>query len=171
MAHKVMIDGTAYEIKGGKTMVDGTAYDIQSGKTMVDGTVHDIEFNTTHRITVKSISQKDDGGYSLDTKYGAYYYVKVNGSKLQASIEGVTTNVQSSGELTFSVFVGDLSIANYDNPRCAVYVNGTYLDQSTSKPIDITTQSKDITVAFERSEFTDYEGTTAYGAVAKITLK
>lgn len=33
--HKTMVDGTAYEIKGGRTLVDGTAYDVKKGKTLV----------------------------------------------------------------------------------------------------------------------------------------
>ena len=44
MAHKTMVDGTSYEITGGKTLVDGTAYSIKSGKTLVDGTAYGIEF-------------------------------------------------------------------------------------------------------------------------------
>jgi hypothetical protein len=44
MAHKTLINGTAYEITGGKTLVGGTAYEITGGKTLVDGTVRDIEF-------------------------------------------------------------------------------------------------------------------------------
>lgn len=46
MAHKTLIDGTAYEISGGKTLVDGTAYSIKSGKTLVDGTAYEIGFGT-----------------------------------------------------------------------------------------------------------------------------
>lgn len=38
MAHKTLIEGTAYEISGGKTLVDGTAYTITGGKTLVEGT-------------------------------------------------------------------------------------------------------------------------------------
>lgn len=44
MAHKTLIDGTAYEITGGKTLVGGTAYGISGGKTLVGGTAYDISF-------------------------------------------------------------------------------------------------------------------------------
>lgn len=44
MAHKTLIGGTAYEIKGGKTLVGGTAYEIKGGKTLVGGTAYDISF-------------------------------------------------------------------------------------------------------------------------------
>lgn len=46
MSHRAMIDGTAYEVTGGKTMVDGTVYSITGGKTMVDGTVYGIDFGS-----------------------------------------------------------------------------------------------------------------------------
>lgn len=38
MAHKTLIDGTAFDISGGKTLIGGTGYGIKSGKTMIDGT-------------------------------------------------------------------------------------------------------------------------------------
>ena len=44
MAHKTLIGGTAYEIKGGKTLIDGTAYEIKGGKTLVGGTVYEVGF-------------------------------------------------------------------------------------------------------------------------------
>lgn len=44
MAHKTKIDGTNYEVDGGKTLISGTAYDIKGGKTLVNGTAYDISF-------------------------------------------------------------------------------------------------------------------------------
>ena len=44
MAHKTLINGTVYDVKGGKCLVDGTAYSIQKGRTLVDGTGKDIVF-------------------------------------------------------------------------------------------------------------------------------
>lgn len=46
MSHRAMIDGTAYEVTGGKTLVDGTVYSITGGKTLVDGTVYGIDFGS-----------------------------------------------------------------------------------------------------------------------------
>jgi hypothetical protein len=43
-AGKVLIGGTAYDIKGGKTLIGGTAYDIKGGKTLIGGTGYDIGF-------------------------------------------------------------------------------------------------------------------------------
>lgn len=42
MAHKTLIDGTAYEIKGGRDLIGGTGYSKKNGKVPIDGTVYDI---------------------------------------------------------------------------------------------------------------------------------
>lgn len=52
MAHKTLINGTAYEIKGGKTLVNGTAYEIKGGKTLVGGTAYGIPFVKIVNVTL-----------------------------------------------------------------------------------------------------------------------
>lgn len=44
MAHKTLLDGTAYEITGGKDLLDGTGYSKVKGRTLVDGAGYDIPF-------------------------------------------------------------------------------------------------------------------------------
>lgn len=44
MSHKTLINGTAYEVKGGKCLVGGTSYDIKKGRTLIGGTGYDITF-------------------------------------------------------------------------------------------------------------------------------
>lgn len=44
-AHKTLINGTAYEVKGGKCMVNGTVYSIKKGRTLIGGTRYDIKFS------------------------------------------------------------------------------------------------------------------------------
>ena len=43
-AHKTIINGTAYTVKGGKCLVNGTSYDIKKGRTLIGGTGYDIMF-------------------------------------------------------------------------------------------------------------------------------
>lgn len=54
MAHKTLIDGTYYEITGGKALVGGTAgataYDIKSGRTLIDGVGYNISFLMEFKI-------------------------------------------------------------------------------------------------------------------------
>ena len=42
--HKTLVNGTAYEVQGGKCMVNGTVYNILKGRTLIDGTGYDITF-------------------------------------------------------------------------------------------------------------------------------
>ena len=44
MAHKTLINGTAYTVKGGRDLIAGTGYAKKQGKTLIDGTEHDISF-------------------------------------------------------------------------------------------------------------------------------
>lgn len=43
-AHKTIINGTVYTVKGGKCMVGGTVYNILKGRTLIGGTGYDITF-------------------------------------------------------------------------------------------------------------------------------
>lgn len=42
MAHKALIGGTAYEIKGGRDLIGGTGYSIKKGRTLIGGAGYDI---------------------------------------------------------------------------------------------------------------------------------
>ena len=42
--NKVLINGTEYEVNGGKCIVSGTGYDIQKGRALIGGTGYDITF-------------------------------------------------------------------------------------------------------------------------------
>lgn len=42
--HKALVNGTVYEVKGGKCLVNGTAYSIKKGRTLIGGTGYDITF-------------------------------------------------------------------------------------------------------------------------------
>lgn len=43
-AHKTLINGTAYEVKGGKCLVNGTVYNILKGRTLIAGTGYAVKF-------------------------------------------------------------------------------------------------------------------------------
>lgn len=42
--HKTLVNGTVYEVKGGKCLVNGTVYSIKKGRTLIGGTGYDITF-------------------------------------------------------------------------------------------------------------------------------
>jgi hypothetical protein len=47
-AHKTLINGTAYTVKGGKCLVNGTVYNILKGRTLIGGTGYDINFEPSY---------------------------------------------------------------------------------------------------------------------------
>lgn len=60
-AHKTLINGTAYTVKGGKCMVDGTVYNILKGRTLIDGTGYDIKFSEQQTWVINELSAARDG--------------------------------------------------------------------------------------------------------------
>ena len=141
MAHKTLIGGTAYQIKGGKTLVGGTAYNISKGKTLVGGTAYEIRFKTGIRILLYVAP--------LDLSY-----MKYSGS---VTINGVTYNANSSNATLD--FPGNTSItckaaATGAGNTGRVYWNGTVVAQVTA------TENKQVTV--------EYTGTLTGNSVVKI---
>ena len=61
MAHKTLVNGTAYEVSGGRTLVDGTGYNIKGGRTLVNGTGYDVKFVEMVNLTVKTIFEGMNG--------------------------------------------------------------------------------------------------------------
>lgn len=64
MAHRTKINGTAYEIKGGRTKVGGTGYDVKKGRTKVGGTGYDIEFSSP-MMTITMVIPATGAGNAL----------------------------------------------------------------------------------------------------------
>lgn len=55
-AHKTLVGGTAYTVKGGKCMVNGTVYNILKGRTLIDGTGWDIKFQNGYTWVINDDS-------------------------------------------------------------------------------------------------------------------
>lgn len=75
MAHKTLINGTSYEITGGRAKVDGTGYEIKSGKTLVDGTEYGVGFGPAMAtITVTGTGSSDCVRiYHVENNWETYY--------------------------------------------------------------------------------------------------
>lgn len=50
-AHKTLVNGTVYTVKGGKCLVNGTVYNILKGRTLIGGTGYDINFEPDVSLT------------------------------------------------------------------------------------------------------------------------
>jgi hypothetical protein len=102
MAHKTLINGTAYSISGGKTLVNGTAYSIKNGKTLVDGTAYGINFApSTAIITITGIphSRYADGSCSKVTINGTVY----DANSVSASGGSISLEVPVGSEILCKV--------------------------------------------------------------------
>lgn len=49
--HKTLVNGTVYEVMGGKCLVNGTVYNILKGRTLIGGTGYDINFEPDVSLT------------------------------------------------------------------------------------------------------------------------
>ena len=106
MAHKTIVDGTAYAITGGKCMVDGTVYEIKNGKTLIDGTGYSIKFKAaTAQLTldfdnraeptgsVTDIIPDDSPSDTTGQKASTYSIFEVNGVTYNILSEDVVLEV------------------------------------------------------------------------------
>lgn len=99
MAHKTLIGGTAYTIKGGKDLIDGTSYAKKQGKALVAGTAQTIAFSKKIKVTITGT-----GNTSL--AYVTYKGTKyVSATTLEADMGETITLSASSMQGTAKVTV------------------------------------------------------------------
>lgn len=140
-----MVNGTAYEITGGKTLVDGTSYSVKHGKVLVGGTEYDISFTKYVHLTVS--------GYYSDTR--AYYMLD---GVAQAGTNGAY-NVDTQIEQTQSLSV----YIKYLNSSGTIELNGQTV--KTGSPI---TYTIDITACSE--VFIDFITFSGMPRICRITV-
>lgn len=112
MSHKTLVNGTAYEVKGGKCLVNGTAYSIKKGRTLIGGTGYDITFkppydpvfaNNTWEQIIAACHNKE----VPDTwKVADHKPMTINGVDYQIDIIGKNHDTYASGgkaPLTFQL--------------------------------------------------------------------
>lgn len=125
MAHKTLVNGTAYEIGGGKTLVNGTAYSIDKGKTLVGGTAYEIGFGPSVAV-VTLTSSSFSGDYDNAT-------ATINGVNYRDGDVGYGTNivleVPIGTEITCSAICGAYSGMYYGGK---IYKNETIVVDGAS---------------------------------------
>ena len=120
MGQKAEINGTWYDLKGGKPLIGGTAYAVKKGRTLIEGTGYDISFAKSIPITIpygriwNSDGKEGSEEISLVTDCSS---LLLNGSTIT---EPTTLNISRS-----DAFVARLrSRSNYATVR--IMVNGAY---------------------------------------------
>lgn len=110
--HKTLVNGTVYEVKGGKCLVNGTVYSIKKGRTLINGTGHDITFARSYdsvfaNNTWKQIIEACHYNEVPDTwKVADYKPMTINGVDYQIDIIGKDHDTYASGgkaPLTFQL--------------------------------------------------------------------
>lgn len=137
MAHKTLINGTQYGIKGGKTLISGTSYSVKNGKTLINGTAYDIKFSIEPGTI--DIGTASDSVDVTCIAYGNGYYVAgintvSNDGSLTINTAAVAITTDPSSDWTIvplwqnngsnsKALVNDIIFAN--NTWVAVGVNQT----------------------------------------------
>lgn len=111
--HKTLVNGTAYEVKGGKCLVNGTSYDIKKGRTLIGGTGYDITFAPPYdpvfaNNTWEQIIEACHNNAVPDTwKVADHKPMTINGADYQIDIIGKNHDDYSDGSgkapLTFQM--------------------------------------------------------------------
>ena len=96
MGQTTKINGTAYDIIGGRTLIGGTGYNIKKGRTLIGGTGYDINFNVTYgNVTITGTlpeSQYADWSLQYDgVSYRSGSFSAVIGDTIDI-VQSVTTN-------------------------------------------------------------------------------
>ena len=126
MAHKILIGGTAYEVKGGKCLVNGTSYDIKKGRTLIGGTGYDITFGQDMPVKGDLITMNLDGRSRL------YRVLSVNGNvcKVLGMWDDFTSKYNETS--TTTNFNGTLA-QKYEGSDLDTYLNTTWYNTLSSE--------------------------------------
>jgi hypothetical protein len=121
MAHKTRVNGTVYDMKGGKCLVNGTVYNILKGRTLIGGTGYDITFPEPLVMPVKGdlITMNLDGTDRL--------------CRVLKIVNGTTVEVLGMWDGLSSSFISDLNGSNiYAGSPLDSYLNTTWYNTLSS---------------------------------------
>lgn len=125
MAHKTIVNGTAYEVKGGKCLVNGTVYDIKKGRTLIGGTGYDIMFKLPMPVKGDIITM------NLDGTERQYRVLSVNGNVCKVfGMWDDFKSVYNSTSITTSF--GSTTAQKYEGSTLDTYLNTTWYNTLSS---------------------------------------
>ena len=167
MAHKTLIDGTAYKIKGGRDLIGGTGYAKKKGRVLVNGTGYDISFSSgipISTIPVGSVVKIGVNGKPYDfivVNQG----VPSNDSRYDSSCDGTWLLMKDIYEKRAW---HSRNINKYESSDIHTYLNNTFLNLFDS---NIKNAIKQVKIPYRKNggrDGTDQSG--ANGLSAKIFL-
>lgn len=126
--HKTLVNGTAYEVKGGKCLVNGTRYDIKKGRTLIGGTGYDITFAPPLVMPVKG----DLITMNLDGTERQYRVLSVNGNVCK--VLGMWDNFKSKyNETSTTTNFNGTTAQKYEGSALDTYLNTTWYNTLSSE--------------------------------------
>ena len=128
MAHKTLVNGTAYEVTGGKCLVNGTVYSIKKGRTLIGGTGDDITFQSAVTIPVKG----DLITMNLDGTSRLYRVLSVNGNVCK--VLGMWDDLTSKyNETSTTTNFNGITAQKYEGSTLDIYLNTTWYNKLSSE--------------------------------------
>lgn len=108
-----LVNGTNYQVGGGKALIGGTVYSIEQGKTLIDGTAVDIVLKKTEYVTVTIVN----GGSGYNTNRVKYNGTLYSAPKTLTVEKGEVIQLKYGGEYnhTGSVFINNVRKASLGN--------------------------------------------------------
>lgn len=133
MAHKVLVDGTAYEISGGRTLVNGTGYSIDKGKTLVGGTAYEVGFGVPCTVTIVAFGISPNGNANV-TLNGQTYSAK------GVSVSNDQNNPTKLAEITVpsGTVMSCSACTSLGNSKGTIVLNGTNVAEAASAGVTAT---------------------------------
>ena len=127
MAHKTLVNGTVYEVNGGKCLVNGTSYDIKKGRTLINGTGYDITFGPPP-MPVKG----DLITMNLDGTSRLYRVLSVNGNVCK--VLGMWDDFKSKyNEKSKTTNFNGTTAQKYEGSTLDTYLNTTWYNKLSSE--------------------------------------
>lgn len=126
MSHKTIVNGTAYEVKGGKCLVNGTAYSIKKGRTLIGGVGYDITFGPVMPVKGDLITMNLDGMSRL------YRVLSVNGNVCK--VLGMWDGFKSKyNETSTTTNFNGITAQKYEGSTLDTYLNTTWYNRLSSE--------------------------------------
>ena len=127
MVHKTLVNGTAYEIKGGKCLVNGTSYNIKKGRTLIDGTGYDITFAPPSMLVKGDLITMN-----LDGTSRLYRVLSVNGNVCK--VLGMWDDFTSKYNITSkTINFNGIDAQEYEGSTLDTYLNTTWYNTLSTK--------------------------------------
>lgn len=123
MAQKVLIGGTAYELKPSPVLIDGTKYQIGGGRTLIGGTGYDVKLGPQKRTFTLTLPGTIycSGSVAFSDGTNAIYFE--NGTQTQTQ----TREFEPGATITITQYYKQFNIVVllYDNGTNVAWENGT----------------------------------------------